>query len=125
MSAIGEYISLLPKGIKNATKIAEGIVNSVKLKYNALPKEEQEEIIRRRVICKGCPFMSRNAPTSEEYFLLTGEHYKTDRGEEHCSMCGCPITLRTASLDKNCGMEDHNQDHPNNPRPLFWEKFKN
>lgn len=61
-----------------------------------LPEDEQAEIARRRFICASCPFNSSNAVT-------TG--YKTDRFDEHCIMCGCTITRKTASLEANCGID--------------------
>lgn len=61
-----------------------------------LPEDEQAEIARRRFICASCPFNSSNA-------VSTG--YKTDRFDEHCIMCGCTITRKTASLEANCGLD--------------------
>mgnify|MGYP001594690488 CR=1 FL=1 len=50
--------------------------------------------MRRRLICKACPFNSNNA-----------ENYKSDRIDEHCIMCGCTITRKTAALTANCGID--------------------
>ncbi len=61
-----------------------------------LPEDEQAEIVRRRFICSSCPFNSSNA--------VTKLGYVTNRIDEHCVMCGCTITRKTASLDSACGI---------------------
>jgi hypothetical protein len=61
-----------------------------------LPEDEQAEIVRRRLICADCPFNSVNAK-------LDG--YKSDRLDEHCTMCGCTINRKTASLSSACGID--------------------
>lgn len=123
MSQIAEYIKLIPSAIPNADKIVKSIVTDVQFKMGNLSEDKKAELVRRRVICKGCPFMSLNAKTSEEYKSLTGEHYKTSRKEEHCAMCGCGTKNKTASFESNCGLESWNKDHPNNEQPLKWVKF--
>lgn len=100
-----DYIELLPKGIKNADKIVEGVINQVKLKHNLLSEDEQNEIIRRRLICESCPFNSINAKTSKEYFDIFGEHYENTREELHCSICKCVVNTKTASFDSECGIQ--------------------
>jgi hypothetical protein len=89
-----------------------------------LPSDEQEEIIRRRVICAACPFMSENAKTSSEYFRLSGKHYITDRTEAHCSLCGCPLTTKTACLSCKCGADSFNKEHKTNLELKFEEYVK-
>lgn len=116
MSAIAEYIKLLPKGIKNIKKIADGVVNQVKMEFDALPQEEVEIIAGRRLICRQCPYNSINAT---KLGLYTG-----DRTDEHCIHCGCPIATKTASLESNCGLEEFNEKHPDNQIPLKWVKIK-
>jgi hypothetical protein len=76
--------------------ILDGIVNQVKLQYDMLPEDEQAEIARRRFICADCPFNSSNA-------IANG--YKNNRFDEHCIMCGCTITRKTASLEAACGID--------------------
>ena len=117
MSVITEYIQLIPRVLKNRVNIVEGIINSVKLEFNTLPKEEQDEIIRRRLICKSCPFMSENAKND------VNQNYKTDRLDEHCSMCKCNIQLKTSSLESNCGIEYYNENN-DNKLELKWTSFK-
>ena len=113
-----EYLKLVPKGIKNADKILEGIINNVKLEAGSLPEEEQAEIIRRRLICATCPFTSSNAVVNKAL------NYKTDRPDEHCIHCGCPIMTKTASLSANCGIEIFNAKNPETPMPLKWTAYK-
>lgn len=123
MSKTTEYLNLFLKGIPNSKEILSSIVKNVQLKYNTLPENEKEEIIRRRVICASCPFMSKNAISSEEYLSLTGKNYKAYRRADHCSFCGCGVDMRTGSLDSNCGAETWNKEHPENTISLKWTKF--
>ena len=113
MSLIGDYFKLLPLGLKNFPQVVEGIVNSVKSQYGYLPKEEQDEIIRRRGICHLCPYMSKNT-----------EGYESDRADEHCSLCFCNISLKTACLECRCGIEVYNQQNPDNKMELKWTNHK-
>lgn len=123
MSKITEYINLVVKGIPHTKQILEAVVKEVQMKYEVLPENERAEIIRRRLICAQCPFMSKNAETSKEYFELTGKHYGAFRRVEHCSFCGCGIETRTSGLTSDCGIETWNKKHPNNQIPLKWTKF--
>lgn len=124
MSKFTEYLKLIPRGLPNAGQILESIVKDVQMKLGRLPEEQQKEIIRRRLICQTCPFMSKNAKTSLEYRLLTGANYDTDRLDEHCSFCGCELNMRTRALSSNCGIETWNKSNPKNQLPLKWTKFK-
>lgn len=123
MSRLIEYIKLLPEGLKNAPSVVEGIVNNVKLEFGTLDEDKKEEIVRRRVICKGCPFMSENAKSSKEYKELLGSSYTSDRTDEHCTFCGCPLETRTASLTKPCGISSWNKNHKDNTLTLKWEAY--
>lgn len=124
MSALGEYLKLIPEGLKNPIAILEGVVKDVKLSYNLLPEDKKEEIIRRRLICEGCPFINKNAKTSFEYKELTGAHYTSQRKEEHCSLCGCPLKARTASLNKPCGISAWNSAYKEKQIPLKWDVYE-
>lgn len=117
--------------MKNLDKVVEGIINQVKDDLNMLSEEEQAEIVRRRVICETCPFNSKNA---------VKDGYTTDRIDDHCIMCGCTITRKTASLSSSCGigncnpdndadckkkgLKEFNKEH-NIKMVLKWEAFKN
>lgn len=125
MSKLSEYLALIPKGVSNLKQVLEGVVNDVAMEFSLLGEEERDVIIKRRLTCLSCPYMSKNANTSPEYFSLMGEHYTTDREDSHCSFCGCPLSFRTASLDMDCGIEDYNEEHPDTPLPLKWTKYEN
>lgn len=91
----------------------EGIRNDIKLEHGDLVEDEMDEIIRRRLICSECPFNSVNA--------IKAGWYLTERNDEHCTCCGCPVSRKTASLSSNCGAEVRNQqksDQP--PLELKW-----
>lgn len=118
-----EYIKLIPRAIQNADKIVEGYINHIKLQHGSLPEDEQEEILKRRLICSSCPYNSVQAKTSIEYKELYGKNYETARTDFHCSHCGCPEETLTASLSKDCGLEFYNQNHANKI-PLRWTAFK-
>lgn len=117
MSAIKDYINLIPNALKNSDKIVEGIINKVKMDLGVLSKEEQDEVIRRRLICADCPFTSSNAVANKSL------GYSTDRIDEHCVHCGCNIELKTSSLQSNCGIEVWNRDNPDSKIDLKWEAF--
>lgn len=121
MSKFSEYLKLIPKGLPNSKEILGGIINNVSLKYDLLQEDEKEEIIKRRICCTTCPFNNINAASSEEYFNLTTVHYKTKREDDHCSFCGCPIEIKTASLHANCGIEDWNERWPDKKIELKWK----
>jgi hypothetical protein len=123
MSKYLEYMKLLPKGLANIDKVFEGIVNETKLKYKTLSEDQQEEIIRRRVICQACPLNSINALESKEYKDLFGVNYKTDREDEHCSICSCNSILKTSSLGSDCGLSYYNETHPDNIQELKFTKY--
>lgn len=116
MSAVTEYLKLIPRGIKNIDKIFDGVFNNLKLEYGHLNDEDLKIITIRRLICKECPYMSVNA--------TNGGYYASSRKEEHCIHCGCPINIRTASLEANCGIEVYNEKNSNTPLKLKWEKIK-
>lgn len=124
MSKFTEYLKLIPRGLPNSKEILESIIKGVQLSLDKLPEDQKEEIIRRRIICMSCPFMSQNAKTSEEYKTLTGRNYKTARNDQHCSFCGCELNMRTRALNSECGLNTWNADHPENTVLLKWTKFK-
>lgn len=117
MSIIGDYLKLIPLALKNSPEIVEGIINNVKMRHGSLPEDQQEEIIRRRGICQTCPFMSENAKKDKL------QNYQSNRLDDHCSLCGCNIELKTSSLESNCGIEIHNQQNPENKMELKWTKY--
>jgi hypothetical protein len=110
MSKISEYLQLIPDGIRNIDKVAEGIKNSVLLELGTLDEQSLNIIIERRKICAVCPYLSENAKKAG--------WYTTAREEEHCTMCGCPIKTKTASLASNCGIEVFNANLKPGASPL-------
>ena len=122
MSRLSEYLALVPRGIKNLPQILEAVTNQVKMEMGALPKEKQDIIIGRRLICATCPYMSRNAVKGYEIEGKT-DVYKTDRDDDHCIWCGCPIASRTASLEMNCGIQNYNHENQKDI-PLKWKEEK-
>jgi len=115
MGILIEYLKALKKGLENPEKVLEGWINDAKLQRGTLSDDETEEIIRRRVICNECPFMSKNA--------VEAGNYHTSREDEHCIHCSCPIKKKTASLESNCGIEEFNKRNSKNQLPLKWEKY--
>lgn len=115
-----EYLRLVTLGLKNPKLVISGWLNYIKENVGNLPEEDVKIILDRRIICSTCPFNSLNAKDSPEYKQLFGEHYTTNRSDEHCSVCTCPLAAKTASLDSNCGLEDYNEEHPDNLQILKW-----
>ena len=117
MSKWVEILKLIPKGIANIDKVAEGFMNDIRLENGTLSEPQVEEITRRRLICKGCPFESDNK-----------ENYETQRTDLHCTLCGCPISTKTACLGCACGAEQYNYNNRNNkniqPEQVRWHPFK-
>jgi hypothetical protein len=87
----------MPTIASNWDKVLEGTINQVKQEFNMLPEEHQAEIARRRTICASCPFNSSNA--------VSEVGYVHNRIDEHCILCGCTLSRKTASLDSNCGID--------------------
>ena len=128
MSKLSEYLSLIPRGIKNVPQILEAVSNQTKMEFGMLSKDRQDIIIGRRMICATCPYMSENAKKGFVIENRERELYKTDRQDEHCIWCGCPVSTRTASLESRCGIEIYNEEYGAQV-PLKWDKetifFKN
>ena len=124
MNPFADYMKLLKLGIKNADKVIEGISNKTLNEFNLLNDEQQKVISDRMDICLNCPYNSKLAPSSDEYLQLFGKPYATGRSELHCSLCGCVIEFKTASLTSNCGIEAHNDRNPDKPLLLKWTKYE-
>jgi hypothetical protein len=103
------------------------MMNQVKMKFNTLPEDEQEEIVRRRLICSQCPLMSVNYKEDpSEYIKLYGKEYNDPTREEpHCTVCLCPTDRKTSSLTSPCGLEEYNKKFPNNKQELKFKEYKN
>lgn len=116
MSKWLEYLALVPKGLRNPGQVKEGVINAVLFKHGKLPQDEMKEIQRRREICKTCPFFS---PTAIANPAL---NYKSDRADDHCVCCGCPIETKTAALSTECGMGSCNSKFKLS-NALKWEPY--
>lgn len=125
MNPFKEYLELTKKGLKNIDKVLEGIRNDVSNRFKILPKDKQKVIAERMEVCLNCPYNSKNATTSAQYKLLTGNNYETNRPELHCSFCACTIPYKVSSLNSNCGIETWNEENPTNKIPLKWKKYNN
>ena len=113
--AVTEYLKLLPIGFTNREKVLEGTINAVKMHFGKLPQDQQDEIVRRRLICHTCKYQSENAKE---------EGYITNRIDAHCILCNCPISSKTASLQSMCGAEIWNLNHPKEQLPIKWDVYK-
>jgi len=117
-----EYLKLVPKFFTNADKIIEGWINDAKLEHGSLSKEDEAIIITRRAICSECPFNSFNLRNNDAlYKEMFKEDFKTDRSDEFCGICSCPLVKKTASLASNCGIENWNLEHPEQKLELKWK----
>lgn len=111
-NVLTEYLSLIPKALRNSQNIVEGIVNRVKLNFGHLPEDEQKEITRRLFICQSCPFMSANAKNNPSI------NYQSERLDDHCIHCSCNIDLKTSCLNCKCGIEAYNKTEQGMKTPL-------
>lgn len=121
MGKVKEYIKMFGNGIANFDKVAEGLWNDIKLEHGALSKGEQEEILKRRLICSTCPFMSKNV--GKEYEELTGHPYNSTRSDNHCVLCSCVIKIKTSSLSSDCGIAHYNSQHGTTLEPK-WKRYE-
>ena len=122
MNPFADYIKLLKQGLKNSDKIVEGISMKTLKEFNLLNDEDKHTISDRMDKCLDCPYNSRNAQVSAEYLELFNKPYATGRHDFHCSLCGCLIELKTASLSSNCGIETWNERNPTKQMELKWTK---
>lgn len=96
----------------NLKQIAEALRNKYYPKVEL--KQMIEEVSRERyIICQGCPYNSEN---SGEYTIWNPAKLP------QCNSCSCILNLKTACLSCNCGNEQWNLEHPDDPkRPIMWE----
>jgi hypothetical protein len=111
LSKIKEYLKLLPQALKNPEDVINGWVNDAKFEKGTLDEPFMDEIIRRRAICNECPMNSKFHPP-------------TEREDEFCTCCGCPIAKKTACFECNCGIQEHNEKFPEDRQELKWTYFK-
>jgi len=114
LNTLIEYAKLVPKFIDNHEQIVEGFKNEVKSTLGKLDEAEEEEIIRRRLICAACPFQSENAKD---------KGYVTDRMDAHCTLCLCNINVKTSCLSCKCGAHPYNLNNPDDTKEVKWHEF--
>lgn len=125
MSKLVEYLKLVPKFLGHPEKVIEGWINDAKLEAGKLSEEDLEIVLTRRSICSTCPFNSSNLKNNDSlYKEMYGESFKTERAEEFCGICSCPLIKKTASLSSNCGIENWNLEHPKEKLELKWKAKK-
>ena len=124
MSKLKEYLNLIPKALGNPKQVMEGWLNVVKMEVGNLPEGEVEEILRRRLICGACPFMSENALNEDTYTTIMGQPYTSKRKEHHCTLCACPIKSKTASLNATCGAQYWNETNPLKLLEVKWGPYE-
>lgn len=96
MSMFGEYLVAVRKGLENLPNVIEGNKNFYLDAFGVLPEDQKQEADRRYAICKTCPFNSINAKGIG--------FYPTNRIDEHCSVCKCPIEKKVMSFNEQCGL---------------------
>lgn len=84
--------------IKNIPSILNGIKTAIIFQF--LSKDKKELIRKRRSICTNCIFSSDKAKKIGIY--------KSIRKDNHCTLCGCNIHLKTACLKCNCAIKENN-----------------
>lgn len=110
MSKLSEYLALIPKALGNPKQVIEGWVNVVRMEFNNLPDDEVEEIVRRRIICGSCEYMSKNV-----------DNLESKREEPFCTLCNCPIISKSSSLSSVCGAKWWNDNNLNEiPKEIKW-----
>lgn len=122
IKTIREYTELVKNGIKNGDKIIEAIRTSAKIKEGngEITDEAIAEIIRRKEICEGCPFNSKNAEVQR--------NYSSSVPFQHCTLCQCRIggeSSKEYCLTCSCGMQAWNDRNPElKPMQLKWTVFE-
>lgn len=124
MNIFKEYYRLGKAGVKNLPLIFDGAKTKLMDRFKLLNEDEKQELIRRMDICLNCPYNSENALKSDEYKALFGKKYDHHRPDLHCSLCGCNLELKTASLESACGIRSHNQNYPNHQLEEKWQEYE-
>jgi hypothetical protein len=118
MSLFTEYLAMIGNGVKNLPSLIESYKNQIKMENGNLKEDEVEEITRRRMICEECPYNSANASKAGVY--------ATQRTDDQCIHCLCPLKNKTACLTCNCGIEVYNARPENNKNQLElkWKRYQ-
>jgi hypothetical protein len=116
---IKDYLSIVKNGIANGDKIIEALWVSTQVKNGKVSEAAVAEIMKRKEICKACPFNSKNAAAN-------GLHVPHAPYEEFCIHCLCRIggdDSKEYCLSCNCGIKEWNKLNPTNKMPLKWSAF--
>ena len=119
MSTIKDWLTVVKNGIKNGDKIIEAMWISTQIKNEGnVSQEAVAEIMKRKEICKSCPFNSLNAEANGLK--------KLDVPFQHCIHCACRIggdDTKEYCLSCKCGISEWNRLNPGKEMPLKWEAF--
>lgn len=122
IGSIGEYLDMVKKGIQNGDKIIEAVQTAAKVKKGnpeEISPEAVAEIMRRKEICKACPFFSRNKERQAGY--------KSALPFSHCTLCKCRVGYDDSKeycLSCKCGLSVWNESNPDKPQQkLKWDTF--
>lgn len=120
IKTIKAYIDLVKRGIENKDQIIEGLIKGAAVKNGEVDENDLAEILRRKDICDGCPFNSRNA--------IAAGVYNSVLPYQHCTLCQCRIggdDTKEYCLSCNCGAEAYNKMYPHLPAlEVKWRATK-
>ena len=124
-----EKLEMVRKGMQNPLNVIAGNFNYYLDAFGALDKGKKAEAERRYAICKVCPFMSSNA---KQVIPEAGiSFYPTNRDDEHCGACKCPIEKKVMAFDEKCGLSyltelrDVNGNEVIGGWQPLWTEYKN
>lgn len=118
VKTIGEYLQVVKLGIQNGDKIIEALAISAQVKNKEITDDALAEILKRKDICLGCPFNSKNAKEAKTY--------NSSLPYEHCILCQCRIGYDDSKeycLSCTCGVTIWNEKHPNQQMEVKWQAF--
>ena len=110
---------MVRNGIKNSDKIIEALAVSSMVKNGEASDEALAEILKRKDICAGCKYNSRNAKQQTDY--VSGLPY------EHCILCKCRIGYDDSKeycLSCNCGVLEWNKRMPDHQLEIKWTAIR-
>ncbi len=122
MGLLSDKFAMVKKGLENISNVVEGNLNYYADQFGLLDVDKKEEADRRYEICKRCPFISQTA--------VVHDFYTTDRTDEHCSVCLCPIEKKVMSMEEECGLSyltnlvNQNGDKILHGWKIKWNKYE-
>jgi hypothetical protein len=119
VKTIGEYLTVIKNGIQNGDKIIEALAVAATVKNGKISEGAMAEILKRKDICEGCPFNSKNAKKSGTY--------ASNLPYEHCILCTCRLggdDTKEYCLSCQCGISVWNEKHgPTQQMELKWGPY--